>query len=558
MGILMSDYADARRRWLEQTLAPLEKKEAPRARVANLAGHADVAPLYGPDDLEAIGFEPARDLGFPGAPPFTRGVQPNMYRGRLWTMRQYAGFGTARESNERYRYLLGQGQTGLSVAFDLPTQMGRDSDDPKANGEVGRVGVAIDSIHDMRVLLGGLPLDEISTSMTINSTAAILLCLYIAVAEEGGVSRKQVRGTIQNDILKEYMARGTYIFPPRPSIRLITDVFAFCAKEVPKWNTISISGYHIREAGCDAAQEIAFTLADGLAYVKAAVDAGLDVDAFGAQLSFFFNVHNNLVEEVAKFRAARRMWSTLMRDRFGAKTDRARALRFHCQTAGMTLTAQQPLNNIARVTVQTLAAVLGGCQSLHTNSYDEALGLPTSEAATIALRTQQIVAQESGVADFVDAFGGSYAVESLTHRLEAEAYRYLSRIDEMGGMVAAIEQGYPQREIQNTAYGYQLEVEKKQRLIVGQNAFIQDAPPVPVMKIDPKIEAEQVERLRAMRARRDGARHAAALARIDAAARGTENLLPHVLEAVKAEATVGEISNVLRSVWGEHVETLVL
>ncbi len=554
----MSDYAHLRKQWTANALAPLEAKEAPRARVANLAGHVDVAPLYGPDDLDAIDFDPARDLGVPGAPPFTRGVQPNMYRGRLWTMRQYAGFGTARESNERYRYLLGQGQTGLSVAFDLPTQMGRDSDDPKALGEVGRVGVAIDSIHDMRVLLADLPLDKISTSMTINSTASILLCLYIAVAEENGVARGKVRGTIQNDILKEYMARGTYIFPPRPSIRLINDIFGFCATEVPKWNTISISGYHIREAGSDAAQEIAFTLADGIAYVQAAVEAGLDVDKFGAQLSFFFNVHNNLIEEIAKFRAARRMWSDIMEKRFGAKTDRARALRFHCQTAGMTLTAQQPLNNIARVTVQTLAAVLGGCQSLHTNSYDEALGLPTSEAATIALRTQQIVAQESGVADFVDALAGSYAVESLTHRLENEARRYIARIDEMGGMVAAIEQGYPQREIQNTAYAYQLEVERKQRLIVGQNAFVQDSAPVPVMKIDPRIEAEQVARLRAIRSARDAAKHAAAMKRIDEAARGTENLLPRILDAVKADATVGEISDVLRLVWGEHVETLVL
>jgi methylmalonyl-CoA mutase N-terminal domain/subunit len=557
MGKSMTDYAELRRQWAERATA-LEAKDKPRARVANLAGHSDVAPLYGPDDLEAIEFDPARDLGVPGAPPFTRGVQPNMHRGRLWTMRQYAGFGTAKESNERYRYLLEQGQTGLSVAFDLPTQMGRDSDDPKAAGEVGRVGVAIDSIHDMRVLLGSLPLDAISTSMTINSTASILLCLYIAVAEENGVARGKVRGTIQNDILKEYMARGTYIFPPRPSLRLITDIFGFCAAEVPKWNTISISGYHIREAGCDAAQEIAFTLADGIAYVQAAVDAGLDVDEFGAQLSFFFNVHNNLIEEIAKFRAARRMWSELMQTRFGAKSDRARALRFHCQTAGMTLTAQQPLNNIARVTVQTLAAVLGGCQSLHTNSYDEALGLPTSEAATIALRTQQIVAHESGVADFVDALAGSYAIESLTHRLEQEARRYIARIDEMGGMVAAIEQGYPQREIQNTAYSFQLEVEKKQRLIVGQNAFTQDSAPVPVMKIDPRIEKEQVDRLRAIRAARDASKHAAALARIEQAARGSDNLMPRILDAVKAEATVGEISDVLRGVWGEHVETLVL
>lgn len=553
-----SDYRTQKQAWEKDTLAAIEKKDAPRARIGTLAGHADAEPLYGPDALDAIDFDASRDLGFPGRPPFTRGVQPNMYRGRLWTMRQYAGFGTAAESNERYQYLLKQGQTGLSVAFDLPTQMGRDSDDPRALGEVGRVGVAIDSIEDMRVLLRGLPLDKISTSMTINATASILLCLYIAVAEENGVSRSALRGTIQNDILKEYMARGTYIYPPRPSLRLITDIFAFAGKEVPKWNTISISGYHIREAGCDAVQEVAFTLADGIAYVKAAIDAGLDVDAFGAQLSFFFNVHNNLLEEVAKFRAARRMWSTIMQERFGAKTDRARALRFHCQTAGMTLTAQQPLNNIARVTVQTLAAVLGGCQSLHTNGYDEALGLPTSEAATVALRTQQIVGNESGVADFVDALGGSYAVEALTHRIEKEAQRYLARIDELGGMVHAIEQGYPQREIQNTAYEYQLEVERKQRIVVGQNAYVQDASPVPVMSIDPKIEREQVERLRAMRGKRDAEKYAASLRKVEAAAKGSENLVPFILDAVKAHATVGEIAGVLRDVWGEHQETVVL
>jgi len=557
----MTDYANLRRDWESKTLAPHEAKEAPRARVPNLAGHADAAPLYGPDDLEAAGFDPARDLGVPGRPPFTRGVQPNMHRGRLWTMRQYAGFGTARESNERYHYLLSQGQTGLSVAFDLPTQMGRDSDDPRARGEVGRVGVAIDSIEDMRTLLKGLPLGEISTSMTINATAAILLCLYVAVAEEQNVARAALRGTIQNDVLKEYVARGTYIYPPRPSLRLITDTFAWCGREVPRWNTISISGYHIREAGADAAQELAFTLADGIAYVKAAIDAGLDVDRFGAQLSFFFNVHNNLVEEIAKFRAARRMWATLMRERFGAKTDRARALRFHCQTAGMTLTAQQPLVNVARVTVQTLAAVLGGCQSLHTNSFDEALGLPTSEAATIALRTQQVVAHESGVADFVDALAGSYAVESLTTRLEKLAGEYIARIDEMGGMVSAIEQGYPQREIQKTAYEYQLEIERKQRLVVGVNAFVQEGAPVPVTTVDPRIEAEQVERLRAMRARRERegkAAHASALEKVERAARGGDNVLPCILEAVKAYATVGEIAGVLRGVWGEHVETLVI
>jgi methylmalonyl-CoA mutase N-terminal domain/subunit len=555
---MSSSYARLKKEWEDKVLRPLEAKEAPRVRAAVLAGQTDAAPLYGPDDLERLGFDAAGDLGFPGCPPFTRGVQPNMYRGRLWTMRQYAGFGTAKESNERYHYLLQQGQTGLSVAFDLPTQMGRDSDDMKALGEVGRVGVAIDSLEDMRTLLRGLPLDKISTSMTINATASILLCLYIAVAEESGVPRAKLRGTIQNDILKEYMARGTYIFPPRPSLRLINDVFAFCASDVPKWNTISISGYHIREAGCDAVQEVAFTLADGIAYVEAAIMAGLDVDTFGAQLSFFFNVHNNLIEEVAKFRAARRMWARIMEKRFGAKSERAKALRFHCQTAGMTLTAQQPLNNIARVTVQTLAAVLGGCQSLHTNSFDEALGLPTSEAATIALRTQQIVAHESGVADFVDALGGSYAIEALTDKIEKDAQKYLARIDELGGMVPAIEQGYPQREIQNTAYAFQLEVEKKKRLVVGQNAFVHEAAPVPVMKVDPTIEKEQILRVRAVREKRDPHAHAAALSRVEAAARSSENLVPAILDAVKARATVGEISNVLRGVWGEHLETLVL
>jgi methylmalonyl-CoA mutase N-terminal domain/subunit len=549
-------YEELRRSWEKTRLGPVTTKEKPRPRVANLAGHVDVAPLYGPDDIADI--DPVEDIGVPGAPPFTRGIQPNMYRGRLWTMRQYAGFGTAAESNERYHYLLKQGQTGLSVAFDLPTQMGRDSDDPRSQGEVGRVGVAIDSIEDMRTLMRGLPLDKISTSMTINATATTLLCLYIAVAEEQGVSRDKIRGTVQNDVLKEYMARGTYIYPPRPSLRLITDLFAFCGKEVPRWNTISISGYHIREAGCDAAQEIAFTLADGIAYVKAATDAGLDVDAFAGQLSFFFNVHNNLIEEVAKFRAARRMWAGIMKDRFGAKTDRARSLRFHCQTAGMTLTAQQPLNNVVRVTLQALAAVLGGCQSLHTNGYDEALGLPTSEAATIALRTQQIIANESGVPDFVDALGGAWAVEALTARLEDEANKYLARIDELGGMVSAIEQGYPQREIQNSAYSYQLEIERKQRTIVGLNDFVQDSPPVPVMKIDPEIERAQVERVRALRAKREAAPHAEALRKIEAAAKGADNLLPYILGAVKASATVGEIADVLRGVWGEHTETLVL
>ena len=551
----MSGYAGLRKAWKE-SLAKLEAKDPPRKRIGLLAGQRDAAALYGPDDLE--GFDPDVSVGVPGRPPFVRGVQPNMHRGRLWTMRQYAGFGTAAESNARYHYLLSQGQTGLSVAFDLPTQMGRDSDDPRSLGEVGRVGVAIDSIDDMRTLLHGLPLDKISTSMTINATASTLLAMYIAVAEEQGVPREKLRGTIQNDVLKEYMARGTYIYPPRPSIRLITDIFAFCAKDVPKWNTISISGYHIREAGCDAVQEVAFTIADGLAYAQAAVDAGLDVDTFGAQLSFFFNVHNNLIEEVAKFRAARKMWSDLLLSRFNAKTERARALRFHCQTAGMTLTAQQPMNNIARVTVQALAAVLGGCQSLHTNSYDEALGLPTSESATIALRTQQIVAYESGVADFVDAFGGSWAVEKLTREIEENAYKYLARIDELGGMVSAIEQGYPQREIQNTAYQYQLEVERKARLIVGQNTFVQDEVPVPVMKIDPNLEAAQVGRLHAFRATRDAGKYATAMQVLENAARGTENVLPYIVDAVKVGATVGEIAQTFPDVFGAHVERGVL
>ncbi len=514
-------------------------------------------PIYDPSDLDVIGFDFDRDLGKPGKPPFSRGIRADMYRGRVWTMRQYAGFGTARESNERYKYLLAQGQTGLSVAFDLPTQMGRDSDDAEATGEVGRVGVAIDTIEDMRTLLAGIPLDKVSTSMTINSTAAILLALYIAVAEESGVSRDAISGTIQNDILKEYMARGTYIYPPAPSLRLITDIFAFCGREVPKWNTISISGYHIREAGADAIQEVAFTLADGIAYVKAAVDAGLDVDGFGGQLSFFFNVHNDLLEEVAKFRAARRMWSHIMKERFGAKTDRARALRFHCQTAGMTLQAQQPLNNVVRVTVQALAAVLGGCQSLHTNGFDEALGLPTADAATLALRTQQVIASESGVAEIVDPLGGSYAIEALTARIEAGARTYIERIDAMGGMVAAIEQAYPQREIQQSAYAYQLEIEQKKRIIVGLNAYAsKDEASVPVFRIDPRIEEEQRTRVRAVRAGRDAAKWAAAIERIERAAHGKDNLMPLVLDAVKARATVGEIATTLRRVWGEHTETL--
>jgi methylmalonyl-CoA mutase, N-terminal domain len=545
-------YRAARDRRAKSKKAPA----APRPKPGLYAGGYDPADLYGPDDLEAAGFDALRDLGLPGEPPFTRGPQPDMYRSRLWTMRQYAGFGTATESNRRYRYLLAQGQTGLSVAFDLPTQMGRDSDDVRARGEVGRVGVAIDSIEDMRLLLQGLPLDAISTSMTINSTAAILLCLYIAVAEEQGISRAALRGTIQNDILKEYIARGTYIYPPEPSLRLVSDIFAFAGREVPKWNTISISGYHMREAGCDAIQEVAFTLANGIEYVKTAVKSGLNVDDFAGQLSFFFNGHNYFLEEVAKFRAARKLWSSIMGDRFGAQTAKARALRFHCQTAGVTLTAQQPMNNVVRVALQALAAVLGGAQSLHTNSFDEALGLPTEEAVTIALRTQQIIAHESGVRDIVDPMAGSYAVETLTRRIEEGARDYIARIDEMGGMVRAIEQGFVQRDIQATAYTYQLDIENKRRIVVGMNEFESEGPKVPIAKIDPRVEVEQIERVARFRAARAPAPTARALERLEQAARTKENLLPLVLDAVRVNATVGEISNVLRKVWGEYVAPL--
>ncbi|HVY47458.1 MAG TPA: methylmalonyl-CoA mutase family protein [Minicystis sp.] len=538
-------------------------KAGARRRAGVLAGapgqgEVDAEDLYDGASLAALGFDEVKDLGFPGEPPFTRGVQPNMYRGRLWTMRQYAGFGTADESNARYRYLLAQGQTGLSVAFDLPTQMGRDSDHERAMGEVGKVGVAIDSLDDVRRLFRDIPLGDVSTSMTINATAPILLALYCAVAEEQGVARSKLRGTIQNDILKEYVARGTYIYPPAPSIRLIRDVFAWCATEVPSWNTISISGYHMREAGCDAIQEVAFTLGDGIAYVDAAVKAGLDVDVFGAQLSFFFNGHNNVVEEIAKFRAARRLWSRVMEERFGAKSDRAKALRFHCQTAGMTLLAQQPMVNVVRVALQAFAAVAGGCQSLHTNGFDEALGLPTAEAATLALRTQQVIGYESGLADFVDAFGGSYAVEALTTKIERGARAYLEHVDKLGGMVAAIEQGYVQREIQASAYRYQLDIEEKRRVLVGLNEFVSDAPPVPVTKVDPEIERQQVARVRAWRKEHDGPAKQAALAAVERAAKGDENVMPPIVAAVKAGATVGEVSDVLRGVFGEHTETLTI
>lgn len=551
-------YLQALAQWQNDILTKAKKQARPRPVPGHYASGGDVEDLYGPDALDGIHFDPHRDLGLPGEPPFTRGVQPTMYRGRHWTMRQYAGFGTADESNRRYRYLLEKGQTGLSVAFDLPTQMGRDSDHPMSLGEVGKVGVAIASIHDMRRLFDQIPLDKVSTSMTINATASILLALYIAVAEEQGVDRKQLRGTIQNDILKEYIARGTYIFPPRPSLRIIRDIFAFAQNEVPHFNTISISGYHMREAGCDAAQELAFTLADGLTYVQTAIESGLDVNRFGQQLSFFFNGHNNLLEEVAKFRAARRLWCRLLTERFGATHPKAMGLKFHTQTAGMTLQAQQPLNNVVRVAIQAMAAVLGGTQSLHTNSYDEALGLPTEQSVTLALRTQQIIAYESGLADFVDPLAGSYATEALTAKLETQALAYLKRIDEMGGMVAAIENGYVQREIQAAAYQYQLDIEEKRRVIVGLNEFIGESAPVPVLRVDPALEEGQVARLQAIRKNRDAVRHRQALDRLDVAARGEENLMPLILDAVKAEATVGEISDILRGIFGEHQETLTI
>lgn len=499
------------------------------------------------------------DLGAPGEFPYTRGVRSNMYRGRFWTMRQYAGFATAEESNARYKYLLSQGTTGLSVAFDLPTQIGLDSDDALAAGEVGKVGVAIDSLEDMLTLLDGIPLDTVSTSMTINATASTLLCLYLAVAKKQNVSFEKVNGTIQNDILKEYIARGTYIYPPKPSMRLITDTFAFCADNVPNWNTISISGYHIREAGSTAAQEIAFTLADGIAYVEAAISVGLEVDIFAPRLSFFFNSHNNLLEEVAKFRAARRLWAKIMRTRFGAKNPKSLMLRFHTQTAGSTLTAQQPEVNIVRTTIQALAAVLGGTQSLHTNGMDEALSLPTETAARIALRTQQVIANESGVADIVDALAGSYAIEEITNRLEEKAVEYIEKIDGMGGMLKAIENGYPQREIQEAAYDYQRAVETQEAIVVGVNKFqIQEDETIPILKVDEKIERSQIERVRALREKRDQSKAESALAKLEEAAKGDENLLPRILEAVEDHVTVGEISHRLRKVWGEYQEAVTI
>ncbi len=511
----------------------------------------EIRPVYTADDLE--GWDPATKLGEPGRYPFTRGVHPGMYRQRLWTMRQYAGFGTAEATNERFKFLLDHGQTGLSCAFDLPTQMGYDSDHPRAEGEVGKVGVAIDSLADMRLLLDGLPLDTVTTSMTINATAAVLLLLYQLVAEEQGVPGEKVGGTIQNDILKEYVARGTYIYPPRPSMRLIVDTFAYCREHLPAWNTISISGYHIREAGSTAVQEVAFTLADGIAYVEAAIAAGLAVDEFAPRLSFFFNAHNNLFEEAAKYRAARRMWARIMTERFGAKEERSKVLRFHTQTGGSTLTAQQPENNIVRVTVQALAAALGGTQSLHTNGFDEALGLPTTRAAKIALRTQQIVGYESGIADTVDPLAGSYFVESLTDEVERGAQAYLNRIDEMGGAVAAIEARFMQDEIERAAYAYAKAVDDGEKVVVGVNRFVDEThEPSEVFPIDVELQRSQVARVGRVRAERDQAAVDAALEDVRAAARGTQNLLLPMKEALRRMATLGEVSDVLRAEFGVY------
>ncbi len=546
--------------YLRQVRENLEVKEDPsklRAPKFETSSGIALKNSYTPADIGNM--DPMKDLGRPGKYPFTRHVQPTGYRGRLWTMRQYAGFGTAEESNQRYRYLLEQGQTGLSVAFDLPTQIGMDPDHEMAMGEVGKVGVSICSIRDMRVLFQNIPLDKVSTSMTINGPASVLLALYLAVAEEQGASWDQVSGTIQNDILKEYMARGTYIYPPRPSIRLITNIFEFCAQSVPNWNTISISGYHIREAGCTAAQEIAFTLADGIAYVEAALASGLKLEAFAPRLSFFFNAHNQFFEEIAKFRAARRMWARIIKERFGSDDPKSQMLRFHTQTAGSTLTAQQPDNNIVRTTVQAMAAVLGGTQSLHTNSRDEALALPTEVSARIALRTQQILAHESRIADTVDPFAGSYLIESLTDELEALAEALIKKVDEAGGMVSAIEKGIPQREIQNAAYAFQKGVERGEQVVVGVNKFtIQNEAKPELLRVDEALGARRRAQVAQYRSERDNGAVRAKLEALTAASKGAANLMPLILDAVKAEATVGEVCDAMRTVFGEYQERLVL
>ncbi len=541
---------------MSETKSPAKEAKERRERFTTASG-LPLERLYTEESL--AGWDAEEALGYPGEFPYTRGIYPSMYRGRLWTMRQYAGFGSAAESNQRYRYLLSRGQSGLSVAFDLPTQIGMDSDHALALGEVVKVGVAIDSLEDMERLFHGIPLEKVSTSMTINATAAILLSLYVAVAKKQGANLARLSGTVQNDILKEYIARGTYIYPVRPAMRIVTDIFAWCREELPKWNTISISGYHIREAGSTAVQEVAFTLADAIAYVQAALDAGLDIDDFAPQLSFFFNAHNDLLEEIAKYRAARRLWARIMRERFQAGDARSLLLRFHAQTAGSSLTAQQPENNIARVAIQALAAVLGGCQSLHTNSMDEALALPTEDAAQIALRTQQIIANETGVANTIDPVAGSYAIEHLTNEIERGALAYIEKIDSLGGMLRAIESGFVQTEIQKAAYEYQRAVETKEQIVVGVNDFIaEEERSIPTLRIDPQIEREQIERLQALRAKRDSDKAKTAIVELERRAATQENLMPAILGAVEAYATVGEISDALRRAFGEYQESVVI
>ncbi|HEY48466.1 MAG TPA: methylmalonyl-CoA mutase family protein [Dehalococcoidia bacterium] len=547
----------SKQEWLENKLEPALKKFPEREEHFLTTSGIEIEDVYAPDDREGVDYN--EKLGYPGEFPFTRGVQPTMYRGRIWTMRQYAGFASAEATNKRYHYLLEQGQTGLSVAFDLPTQIGYDSDSPQAKGEVGKVGVPISSLEDMEILFKGIPLDKVSTSMTINSTAPVLLAMYIAVAKKQGADVSKLNGTIQNDLLKEYIARGTYIFPPRPSMRLTTDIFHYCARELPQWNTISISGYHIREAGSTAAQEIAFTLADGIAYVQAAIDAGLDVDEFAGRLSFFFAANTNLLEEVAKFRAARRLWATIMKDRFEAKDPRSMMLRFHTQTCGHTLTAQQPDNNVVRTAIQALAAILGGTQSLHTNSRDEAYATPSEDAVTLALRTQQLLAYESGVADCIDPLGGSYFVEYLTDSLEAEAKKYIDRIDELGGALAAIEQGFQQREIQESSYRTQKDIEGGNKVVVGVNKFVSPYPEIKgLLRVDPAEAEKQTKRLAALREKRDNAQVTEALNRLKAAASSTDNTMPAFIDCVEAYATIGEICDMLRGVFGEQKEILVI
>ncbi len=551
-----SDVSQQKRDWENNTLKKTLQKSPERRERFITTSSRPIARLYSPIDVANLDYE--SDLGYPGEYPYTRGVYPTMYRGRFWTMRMFAGFGTAEQTNARYRYLLEQGQTGLSVAFHLPTIQGLDSDDPMSTGEIGVCGVAIDSLADMEILFSQIPLNKVTTSMTINAPAAVLLCFYIAAAEKQGVKSTQIGGTIQNDILKEYQAQKTWIFPPDPSMRIITNTLEYCTKNVPRWNTISISGYHIREAGSTAVQELAFTLANGLTYVQAGVDAGLNVDDFAPRLSFFFDSHLDLFEEVAKFRAARRIWAREMRERFSAKSQRAYLLRFHTQTAGVSLTAQQPENNIIRTTIQALAAVLGGTQSLHTNSMDEAWALPTEKAATIALRTQQILAHESGVANTIDPLGGSYFIESLTNEMEEEVYKYFDRIDKLGGVVEAIKKGFFQREIADAAFRYQREIEEKERIIVGVNDYItDDMLEIPVLKIDPEVERTQLARLRKTRKTRNNKKVGQLLSRLQKAAEGTENLLPHILAAVREYATVGEVCNALRDVFGEYQEPII-